>query len=97
MYKLLTGIPGVTLPEPQGAFYCFPNLGGLLGRRHGGPTRPTPQVGADPVETGAMVAYAEQTGCRVGTVLRYFGEEPAERCGRCDNCGGIGVGASSAY
>jgi aspartate/methionine/tyrosine aminotransferase len=32
MYKLLAGIPGVTLLEPQGAFYGFPNLSAWLGR-----------------------------------------------------------------
>ncbi|HEY1282077.1 MAG TPA: pyridoxal phosphate-dependent aminotransferase [Acidimicrobiales bacterium] len=31
-YKLLNGIPGVTCIEPQGAFYAFPNLAGLLDR-----------------------------------------------------------------
>ena len=32
MYGLLSGIPGVTLLEPQGAFYAFPNLTAYLGR-----------------------------------------------------------------
>jgi aspartate/methionine/tyrosine aminotransferase len=32
MYKLLAGIDGVTLLEPQGAFYAFPNLSGVLDR-----------------------------------------------------------------
>jgi aspartate/methionine/tyrosine aminotransferase len=31
-HKLLNGIEGVTCIEPQGAFYAFPNLTGLLGR-----------------------------------------------------------------
>ncbi|MEY2436165.1 MAG: aspartate aminotransferase [Acidimicrobiaceae bacterium] len=31
-YKLLNSIDGITCLEPQGAFYCFPNLTGLLGR-----------------------------------------------------------------
>ncbi len=31
-YKLLNAIEGVTCIEPQGAFYAFPNLTGLLGR-----------------------------------------------------------------
>jgi aspartate aminotransferase len=41
MYKLLTGIPGVTLPEPQGAFYGFPNLSAYLGRTIRGRTPQT--------------------------------------------------------
>jgi aspartate aminotransferase len=32
MYKLLAGIPGVEILEPQGAFYAFPDLTALLGR-----------------------------------------------------------------
>jgi aspartate/methionine/tyrosine aminotransferase len=31
-YKMLNGIDGVTCIEPEGAFYAFPNLTGLLGR-----------------------------------------------------------------
>jgi aspartate aminotransferase len=32
MYKLLAGIPGVEIMEPQGAFYAYPDLRALLGR-----------------------------------------------------------------
>lgn len=32
IHSMLDEIPGVTCPEPQGAFYAFPNLTGLLGR-----------------------------------------------------------------
>jgi aspartate aminotransferase len=31
MHKLLNDIPGVVCPEPEGAFYCFPSLRGVLG------------------------------------------------------------------
>ncbi len=30
MHRMLSAIPGVTCMEPQGAFYCFPNVTGLL-------------------------------------------------------------------
>jgi len=40
IHKLLNEIPGVTCMEPQGAFYAFPRLEGLLGRDFGG-RRPT--------------------------------------------------------
>jgi len=36
MHAMLTRIPGVTCMEPQGAFYCFPNFEGVLGRDLGG-------------------------------------------------------------
>jgi aspartate/methionine/tyrosine aminotransferase len=36
MYKLLSAIPGVTVLEPQGAFYAFPSFEGVLGRDIGG-------------------------------------------------------------
>jgi aspartate aminotransferase len=32
MHRLLSGIPGVEVLEPQGAFYAFPNLSAYLGR-----------------------------------------------------------------
>jgi aspartate/methionine/tyrosine aminotransferase len=38
MYELLSGIPGVTCLEPQGAFYCFPSFAGVLGRNIAGRT-----------------------------------------------------------
>jgi aspartate/methionine/tyrosine aminotransferase len=36
MHRMLQSIPGVTCMEPQGAFYCFPNFEGVLGREVGG-------------------------------------------------------------
>ena len=36
MHRMLESIPGVTCMEPQGAFYCFPNFEGVLGREVGG-------------------------------------------------------------
>jgi aspartate/methionine/tyrosine aminotransferase len=36
MHRLLSAIPGVTCMAPQGAFYCFPNFTGVLGRDVGG-------------------------------------------------------------
>jgi aspartate aminotransferase len=41
MYQLLSGIEGVTVLEPQGAFYAFPNLSAHLGRRIRGRTPAT--------------------------------------------------------
>ena len=38
MHALLSGIPGVFCPEPEGAFYCFPSFEGVLGRNIGGRT-----------------------------------------------------------
>ncbi|MEP6623311.1 MAG: pyridoxal phosphate-dependent aminotransferase, partial [Acidimicrobiia bacterium] len=36
MHSMLSAIPGVVCPEPQGAFYCFPSFEGALGRELGG-------------------------------------------------------------
>ncbi len=33
--EMLNAIDGVECPEPEGAFYAFPNMEGLLGRRYG--------------------------------------------------------------
>jgi aspartate/methionine/tyrosine aminotransferase len=38
MHRLLSGIPGVTCLEPEGAFYCFPSFEGVLGREIAGRT-----------------------------------------------------------
>jgi aspartate aminotransferase len=43
MHRLLSGIPGVHVLEPQGAFYAFPNLSTFLGRTIRGVT-PTSTV-----------------------------------------------------
>lgn len=34
----------------------------------------------------AMMHYAESTMCRMQFLREYFGEPPAQPCGRCDNC-----------
>jgi len=36
MTSMLNAIDGVTCAEPEGAFYCYPNVAGLLGRELGG-------------------------------------------------------------
>jgi aspartate aminotransferase len=36
MVRMLNEIPGVVCPEPQGAFYCYPSVTGLLNRPIGG-------------------------------------------------------------
>jgi len=39
--SMLREIPGVACPEPQGAFYVYPSVKGLLGRSIGGRTAET--------------------------------------------------------
>ena len=36
MTRMLNEIPGVVCPEPQGAFYCYPSVQGVLGKEIGG-------------------------------------------------------------
>jgi aspartate/methionine/tyrosine aminotransferase len=36
MVKMLNEVDGVTCAEPEGAFYCYPNVSGLLGQSLGG-------------------------------------------------------------
>ena len=57
MHRLLAAIPGVTCMEPQGAFYCFPNVTGLLGRNLSGTTSTTTLQLADVVLEQAKVAF----------------------------------------
>ena len=57
MHRMLNEIEGVTCIEPQGAFYCFPNLTGLLGRDLGGTSASTTLELADLVLDQAKVAF----------------------------------------
>lgn len=57
MHQMLSAIPGITCMEPQGAFYCFPNVRGLLGRNLGGSTATTTLELADLVLDIAKVAF----------------------------------------
>ncbi len=57
MHGLLNDIEGVTCLEPEGAFYCFPNVTGLLDREVGGQTASTTLELADLVLEQAKVAF----------------------------------------
>ena len=57
MHKMLSDIPGVSCLEPEGAFYCFPQVQGLLGRSYGGITAHTTLDLADIVLDQAKVAF----------------------------------------
>jgi len=57
MHKLLNEIPGVSCLPPLGAFYCFPNVSGMLGRSYGGTTPTTSLELADVVLEQAKVAF----------------------------------------
>jgi aspartate aminotransferase len=57
MHKLLEGIDGVSCMTPQGAFYCFPNMTGLLGRELGGRRPATTLELAEVVLAEAKVAF----------------------------------------
>ena len=54
---MLNDIDGVTCLEPEGAFYAFPNLTGLLGRDLGGATAATTLELADLILEEAKVAF----------------------------------------
>lgn len=57
MHAMLSDIPGITCMPPQGAFYCFPNVKGLLGRNLGGVTASNTLELADLVLERAKVAF----------------------------------------
>jgi len=56
MHRLLSGIDGVTALEPQGAFYAFPNVTGVLGREVGGRRVSSSLELAEAILTEAKVA-----------------------------------------
>jgi aspartate/methionine/tyrosine aminotransferase len=59
MHRMLNEIPGVTAIEPQGAFYCYPNVSQLLGRPLGpnGTISTTTLELADTILSEAKVAF----------------------------------------
>ena len=57
MGAMLSAIEGVSCMEPQGAFYCFPNVKGLLGRSYGGVVANTTLELADIVLDQVKVAF----------------------------------------
>jgi aspartate aminotransferase len=57
MHEMLGAIPGVTCLEPQGAFYCYPNVTSLLGRPLNGKVAHTTMELADLVLGEAKVAF----------------------------------------
>ena len=56
MTRMLNEIPGVICPEPQGAFYCYPSVKGLLGKEIAGRRAQTSAELADLVLDEAEVA-----------------------------------------
>ena len=77
MTSMLNEIDGVTCAEPEGAFYCFPNVQGLLGRS-------TRRQGRALVErVGGQLARVDQNRGRAGRGLRNAGLFPSQlRVGR---------------
>jgi aspartate/methionine/tyrosine aminotransferase len=57
IHQMLSAIPGVTCPEPEGAFYAFPSFGGVLGRELGGAVPTTTLELADLILEQAKVAF----------------------------------------
>ena len=59
MHRMLSEIPGVHCLEPQGAFYCYPNVSALLGRPLGphGTVSNTSMELADTILDQAKVAF----------------------------------------
>lgn len=56
MHQMLNAIPGITCIEPEGAFYCYPNVGGLLGKTFNGKTANTSMELADIILSEVKVA-----------------------------------------
>lgn len=64
MVRLLSAIPGVTCPEPEGAFYCYPSVKGVLGKTLRGRTPVSSAELAELVldEVGVAVVPGEAFG-----------------------------------
>ena len=62
MLKLLSEIPGIECVEPEGAFYCFPSVKGVLGRTIAGVEVKTSMDLADVILSEAKVAIVPGEG-----------------------------------
>jgi aspartate/methionine/tyrosine aminotransferase len=64
MVRLLNEIPGVTCPEPEGAFYCYPSVKGIVGKTLRGKTPNTSAELAELLldEAGVAVVPGEAFG-----------------------------------
>jgi aspartate/methionine/tyrosine aminotransferase len=56
MHRMLNDIPGITCLEPEGAFYCYPNVTGLLGKTFNGKTANNSMELADIILSEVKVA-----------------------------------------
>jgi aspartate/methionine/tyrosine aminotransferase len=82
MVRLLNDIPGVTCPEPHGAFYCYPSVKGVLGKQLRGRTPSTSAELAELVldEVGVAVVPGEAFGTPGYFRLSYaLGDEDLEK------------------
>jgi aspartate/methionine/tyrosine aminotransferase len=82
MVRLLDAIPGVTCPEPEGAFYCYPSVKGVLGKQLRGRTPTTSAELAELVleEAGVAVVPGEAFGTPGYFRLSYaLGDEDLEK------------------
>lgn len=66
MHRMLNDIPGITCLEPEGAFYCYPNVTGLIGRTFNGKTANNSMELADIILSEVKVAIVP--GEAFGTV-----------------------------
>ena len=82
MVRMLDAIPGVTCPEPEGAFYCYASVKGLLGKTLRGQTPTTSVELAELVleEAGVAVVPGEAFGTPGYFRLSYaLGDEDLEK------------------
>ncbi len=56
MHRMLNDIPGITCLEPEGAFYCYPNVSGLIGKTFNGKTANNSMELADIILSEVKVA-----------------------------------------
>jgi aspartate aminotransferase len=68
--KKLNSIPGITCLKPQGAFYVFPNVGDLLGKKIGGKTISTVMQLAEYLLDKAQIAVVPGDGFGADEFLR---------------------------
>ena len=71
MHRMLNDIPGITCLEPEGAFYCYPNVTGLIGKTFNGKTANNSMELADIILSEVKVAIVPGEAFGTGGYARF--------------------------
>ena len=93
--EMLSAIPGITCPTPEGAFYVYPSIAGLIGKTSAAGTKITDDEAFATAlleETGVAVVFGAAFGLSPNFRVSYATSDEAlkEACSRIQSfCAGL--------